>query len=156
MAKPPFIWDAHEYIFRQKTSDWYWVIGIITISVAVLSIIFGNLLFALIILLSGFSMSALSAKEPKLIHFELNKSGVLIDKQLFPFGTLESFWVEDNRHLGMQSKLLFKSQRLIVPLIAIPLEGVDPEEIRDFLLDHLLEDHHVEPLSHKIMEGLGF
>jgi hypothetical protein len=56
----------------------------------------------------------------------------------------------------MQSKLLIKSQRVMVPLIVIPLEGVDPEEIRDFLLDHLLEEHHLEPLGQKIMERLGF
>ena len=156
MAKPPFIWEAHEYLFQEKTSDWYWAVGIVTISAAVLSIIFGNILFGLIILIGGFTLSVFAARKPGIVRYEIGKTGILIDKRFFPFGTLESFWVEDNRHVDMQSKLLIKSQRVIVPLIVIPLEGISPEDLRDFLLDHLLEEHHTEPLGQKIMEGLGF
>ena len=156
MHKTPFIWEAHEYFFQEKTPDWYWAVGIITVCVAVLSIIFGNVLFGLIVLIGGFILSIFAARKPTLLRFELNKSGLLINKRLFPFSSLESFFVEDNRHHDMQSKLLIKSQRVIVPLIVIPLEGIDPEDIRDFLLDHLLEEHHAESLGQKIMEGLGF
>jgi hypothetical protein len=156
MAKPQFIWEAHEYVFQEKTSDWYWVVGIVSVSAAVLCFIFGNMLFGLIIFMGGFILSIFAARRPKLVRYELNKSGVLVDKRLYPYGTLESFWVEDNRHLEMESKLMFKSQRLVVPLIVIPLDGLDPEDVRDFLLDHLLEEHHEEPLSQKIMENLGF
>lgn len=156
MKQPPFIWEAHEYFFREKTSDWYWAVGIVTLCVSVLSMIFGNVLFGLIVLIGGFILSIFAARRPNLIRFELNKSGILINKRLYPFSALESFFVEDNRHHDMQSKLLLKSQRLVVPLIVVPLEGIDPEDIRDFLLDHLLEEHHTEPLGQKIMEGLGF
>lgn len=156
MHKHPFIWEAHEYFFQEKTSDWYWAVGIVTLCVAVLSIIFGNVLFGLIVLIGGFILSIFAARKPTLLRFELNKSGLLINKRLFPFSSLESFFVEDNRHHDMQSKLLIKSQRIIVPLIVIPLEGIDPEDVRDFLLDHLLEEHHTESLGQKLMEGLGF
>lgn len=156
MAKPPFIWEAHEYLFQEKSSDWYWVVGIVTLSASVLSIIFGNVLFGLILLMGGFTLSVFAARRPSIVRYEIGKTGILIDKRFFPFGTLESFWVEDNRHVDMQSKLLIKSQRVMVPLIVIPLEGISPEDLRDFLLDHLLEEHHTEPLGQKIMEGLGF
>ncbi len=156
MAHPPFIWEAHEYLFQEKSSDWYWAVGIISLSIGVLSMIFGNMLFGLIIIMGGFILSIFAARRPRLVRYELSKIGILIDKRLFPYGTLESFWVEDNRHLEFQSKLLFKSQRIMVPLMVIPLDGMNPEDIRDFLLDHLLEEHHIEPLGQKIMEGLGF
>lgn len=156
MGKDPFIWQAHEYYFQEKTSDWYWAVGIIGVSIAVISIIFGNVLFALLVLLSTFALSLFASREPKIIRFEINKSGVIIGRTLYPFGTLESFWVEDNKHLGHPSQLFIKSQRTMMPLIAIPLEGVNPEDLRDFLLDHLLESHHTEPLSQKILEYFGF
>ncbi len=160
MAKDPFIWQAHEYIFQEKTSDWYWAVGIIGASVAVISLIFGNIIFALLIALCTFCLMLFGAKEPALVRFEINKTGVLIDRRLYPYGTLQSFWVEDNRHRGHQSKLFLKSKRLAVPLIAVPLEGheegVNPEDIRDFLLDHLLEDEHAEPLGQKVLEFFGF
>jgi len=156
MAKLPCIRPAPESFLREKTSDWYWAVGIITLCVAVISIIFGNVLFGLIVVIGGFILSIFAARRPDLVRFEINKSGILINRRLYPFGTLESFFVEDNIHHEMQSKLLVKSQHLMVPLIVIPLEGVDPKEIRDFLLDHLLEEHHQESLGQKIMEGLGF
>ena len=129
MAKPPFIWEAHEYTFQEKSSDWYWAVGIVAISIAVISIIFGNVLLALLILLGSFSLSLFAAKHPVYVRFEINKTGVLIDRTLYPYGTLESFWVEDNRHLDLESKLFLKSQRLAMPIIAVPLEGADPEKL---------------------------
>lgn len=156
MGKDPFIWQAHEYYFQEKNSDWYWAVGIVGFSIAVIAAIFGNILFALLVLISTFALSMFASKEPRIIRFEINKSGIIIEKTLYPYATLESFWVEDNKHLNRPSQLFLKSQRTLVPLIAIPLEGVDPEDIRDFLLDHLLEDHHTEPLGQKILEYFGF
>ena len=72
MAKPPFIWEAHEYIFQEKTSDWYWAVGIIAVSLAVLLIIFGNVLFALVVLIGSFTLSIFAARRPDLVRFEIN------------------------------------------------------------------------------------
>jgi hypothetical protein len=156
MGKDPFIWEAEEYYFQEKTSDWYWAVGIIGVSVAVLSIIFGNTLFAVLILLSTFSLALFASKRPSILRFEVSKKGIMIGKTLYPFGTLDSFWVEDNRHIGRPSKLIVKSRKAMVPLIAVPLGDINPEEVRDFLMDHLLEDHHVEPLGQKFLEFFGF
>jgi len=156
MAKPPFIWEAHEYFFEEKTSDWYWAVGIISVSAAVLAFLFDSFLFGLLILVGAFALALLASKPPRFVRFEVNKSGVLIDRELHPYGTLHSFWVEDNKHLEFQSKLFLKSKKLMMPVITIPMEGVDPEDIRDFLLDHVLEEHHYENVAQKIMEYLGF
>jgi hypothetical protein len=156
MAQHSFIWETEEYFFQEKTADWYWAVGIIGVSVSILAVIFGNGLFALLILLSTFALALFGSKRPNTVRFEVGKKGVMIGNTLYPFGTLDSFWVEDNRHLGRPSKLMVKSRQLIVPLIAIPLDEIDPEELRDFLLDHLLEDHHIEPLGQKVLEYFGF
>lgn len=156
MAKGPFIWETEEYYFQEKTSDWYWAVGIIGVSISVLAVIFSNALFSLLILLSTFALALFGSKRPSVVRFEVSKKGIMIDNTLYPFGTLESFWVEDNRHIGKPSKLIIKSRRMVVPLIALPLGEVNPEEVRDFLMDHLLENHHVEPLGQKILEYFGF
>lgn len=156
MAKGPFIWETEEYYFQEKTSDWYWAVGIIGISVSILAIIFSNALFALLILLGTFSLALFGSKKPNVVKFEVSKKGLMIGNTLYPFGTLDSFWVEDNRHVGTPSKLIVKSRKIFVPIIAIPLDEINPEEIRDFLMDHLLESHHAEPLGQKVLEYFGF
>lgn len=154
--RPGIIWETHEYLYQEKTTDWYWGAGIITVSLAILSIVFGNALFAVVILVGGIALCLFGARLPNHLRFEVNHSGLMIDRTLYPYKTLESFWVEDNRHLGAHSKVLFKSKKLVTPLIVIPLEDVDPEHLRDFLLDHIPEVEHSEPFAQKLLEYFGF
>ncbi len=156
MAKGPFIWETEEYYFQEKTSDWYWAVGIVGVSISILAVIFSNALFALLVLFSTFALALYGSKRPSVVKFEVGKKGVMIANTLYPFGMLESFWVEDNRHIAKPSKLIIKSKKPIVPLIAIPLGEINPEDIRDFLMDHLLESHHPAPLGQAILEYFGF
>ena len=55
-----------------------------------------------------------------------------------------------------QSKLLIKSKKLFAPHIVIPIEGVSPLEVREFLLEYLEEEEDSESLAQKIMEFFGF
>lgn len=154
--RPAIVWQTHEYIYQEKTTDWYWGTGIIAVSLAILAIFFGNILLALLTLIGGFTLCLFGARRPNHLRFEINHSGLLIERTLYPYATLESFWVEDNRHLDMHSKVIFKSKQMITPLIVLPLDDVDPEHMRDFLLDHLPEVEHSEPMSQKLLEYLGF
>jgi hypothetical protein len=40
--------------------------------------------------------------------------------------------------------------------ISIPIEEVDPEEVRTILLRYIAETEHIEPLTKKLLEVLGF
>ncbi len=146
-------WEDFEYEFRHKTSDWYWVVGIIAVSVAVAAIFFGNVLFAILILLGAFTLSLHAARHPAIVHYELNKKGVVSGKTMYPYKTLESFWVEDRDH---NPRILFKSKKLLMPFIIIPLGSVMPDTARAYLEQYLKEEEHLEPLLQKIMEYLGF
>ncbi|MDD5318625.1 MAG: hypothetical protein PHF79_02275 [Candidatus Pacebacteria bacterium] len=153
---PTFTWSAHEYVYQKKTADWFWAVGIITISAAVITIIFGNILFAILILVGAAALTLFAAREPHLVNFKIDERGLYVEKNLYPFATLESFWVEHNDHLGFPSKILVKSKKRIMPLIVIPLDEVDPQDIHDVLDLYLKEEEHIEPLSQKLMEYLGF
>ncbi len=153
---PDFSWSAHEYIHRKRSTDWFWAVGIITVSVIVISIILGNILFALLILVGVLSLLVHSIREPKLVLFKLDSRGVHIERKLFPYGTLDSFWVEHNDHYGLPSKILIKSKKLAMPLIVIPLDEVDPQDIHDVLDLYLKEEEHIEPFGQKVVEFLGF
>jgi hypothetical protein len=149
-------WEACEHEHREKSKDWYWSLGILVITASILSIIFGNYIFGVLLIVIGVTLGIAGSRHPKLIIFELNKMGVRIDNKLFPYATLEAFWVQDNNEHNRVSELLIKSRRTMVPLLVIPLDGVESEEIRDFLLYNLLEKEMQESFSHIILESLGF
>jgi len=151
--QPHLTWSAPEYHHTPKTREWYTAVFIITTTVAVLSVIFGNVIFAIFVLLSAFALCVHAAKPPEIITLELNSRGVLVKNILFPYKTLESFWVEMETDIP---KILIKSKKLFMPYIILPIHEEDAEDAREILLAYLKEEEHVEPLSQKLMEKLGF
>jgi len=84
----------------------------------------------------------------------MNQKGIKVDKELYPFVSIESFWVDSVDEEN--PKILLKSKKKIMPLIVIPIEEHHPLDIREFLLQYLKEEEINESLSQKIMEKLGF
>ncbi len=151
----PLRWQAHEYDHYERSTDWYWAVAIITLSIIALSIIWNDYLFALVIAIGVFALVLYTKRPSKLITYELSKKGIRIEKTLYPYPTLESFWVEDYNQTP-RPKLILKSIKVMMPHIVIPIEGIHPDEVHSFLSARLPEEEHVESLSVKVMEYLGF
>lgn len=156
MAKSSIVWEALEYEHKEKSHDWYWAVGIIGVSITLIAIILGNIIFALVVLVSLFALIVAARRVPKIVQFELNTIGLKIDEDFTPYSTLKSFWVENNVHHDGKSVLYFKSRQMTTPLIVIPIEEIDPDQVRVFLLEFLLEEEHGESIVHRFMEYLGF
>ncbi|MCR4334433.1 MAG: hypothetical protein NUV47_01740 [Patescibacteria group bacterium] len=152
MAQTQLEWSVLEHQHIRKNSDWYWAVGIITISIATTSVIFNNILFAIFTVISAFALCLVSAKKPQTLSCEISDRGVSANNFIYPFNTLESFWIDEHEH-----KIIFKSKKLLAPFIIIPIDEItDSDIVRDVLLAYLSEEEHIEPLSQKIMEKLGF
>ncbi len=151
--KPLIAWDAPEHVHIEKNSDWYWAVGIITITTAALAIIFNNIIFGIFIIVGAFSLIVHGTKKPRIFHYEINDRGIVSEKTLYPFLTLESFWIDAHER---PAKILVKSHKTFMPYITIPIDEVDPEDVRDILLNYISETEHHEPLSQKVLERFGF
>lgn len=150
MHKNELEWEALEYHHVDKTSDWFWGLALLAIVGVGASIFFGNILFAAVILLGAGTLALFGARQPHMTQFVISERGVRIGKNLFPYSTLESFWITDDSHTHPQ--LLIKSKKLLMPLIVIPIAHVNSEDIREILLDKLVEEEHHEPLSEKLLQ----
>jgi|TARA_Y100000310_G_scaffold342803_1_gene447527 hypothetical protein len=147
-------WKAFEYEHKEKSPDWFWALGIIAVAVAVTAIILNNVLLAILVLVGAFTLALYAAKKPDEASFELNDRGVVINKRMYPYQTLESFCVLDEE--DESPKLLIKSKKILMPHIVIPISNVHPTEVHSHLITYLEEEEQDEPFSHKIMEYLGF
>lgn len=147
-------WQALEYKQKEKTVDWYWAVGIISLAIVVISIFTHNILFAILIIISTGILLSFSINKPSIVNISINQKGITVEKEMYPFVTLESFWVE-SLHAD-DEKILLKSKKLMMPLITIPLEEHHHLDVREFLLQYLKEEEMHEPLGTKIMEKLGF
>ncbi len=149
-------WQAHEYFHQEKSTDWYWGLGIISITAAVLAIIFGNTLFALVIVLFAFAAGMQAHREPKLVRIELTHRGIIINHTLYPYATLESFWISEQHIHKPDPKILIKSKKALMPFIHLPVEEVNIEDVRDYLLIYMREEELEESFLEKLLEYFGF
>lgn len=146
-------WSAPEYPHREKTADWYWVLGILTIAGSAAAFILGNILFSLLILVGAFTVALFAARHPRTVEFEIDQRGVRADTVLYPYSSLASFWIIEGTE---EQKILLRSVKKFMPYIIIPLGDINPLRAHEFLIKHLPEEEIVEPLSHRIMDYLRF
>jgi hypothetical protein len=156
MSSKKISWQALDHIQDPKSSDWFWIVGIVAISIAVLAVFFGNILFALLIILAAFSSFMIANDAPQIIDFEINRQGVKVGDTVYPYSTLDSFYVIDEDGWD-RDRILIKSKKLFMPLIVMPIGNeVSPDGVRDYLLDYLDEEELEEPMSQRFLEILGF
>lgn len=148
------VWKAHEHSHTDKGSDWFWALGIVAISSAVVAILFKNFLFALLIIVGAFTMALLSRKQPRELTFALTPRGVMIDESLYPYQLLVSFWVKDRD--TDSPTLIVDAQRFLTPHLVISLEGADAEQIHTYLSEYLPEEELAEPFGQRLLERFGF
>lgn len=146
-------WSAPEYNHYQRSTDWFWAVGIITICISVLAFVFNNALFGVLILLSAGILIFYTLRPPEEVEYEINQKGIIVGKELHPYLTIEAFWVENR---GVEPKIILKSKKAIMPYIIIPIHADDADEMAAVLREFLEEKELAEPSSHKVMEYLGF
>lgn len=147
-------WNAPSHFYIQKSSDWYWSVGIITLALAAVAFIFGEIITGILILVAAGALVLHASHPAHELYCEINDRGVILDKVLYPFLTLDSFWVP---HDEFPAKLILKSSKTFMPLIVIYMtDDVDPEQVREILLQYISETEHREPLLKHVLESLGF
>jgi hypothetical protein len=147
------IWEAPEYFHREKNQDWFWGLAIITVTLVVLSIILGNPLFGIFIAIAGFAVALFAHRPPRIIEVEMGPRGIRLEKNLYHFSELESFWIREE---DLHPKVLIKSKRKFMPYIIVPLGDVHHDDVRDYLLYFLKEEPHNEPFMQRVIEYFGF
>ena len=147
-------WEAPEHHHIEKGSDWFWVLGILAVSGSIAAFFFGNFLFAVLILIGAGTMALLAGRQPAVIPFSVSTRGVRVGDTLYPYSTLDAYFIEEESPLGPQ--LLLRSKRIHMPLIILPLPEEYIHDIEDLLLDRLPEEELEEPLANKILEFFGF
>lgn len=148
-------WQAPEYPYRKKTTDWYWWFVLATVGLIAVALYLKNILFAFVVGIGAFTSLLYAVRPPRTIDHEANDRGIKIEKTLYPYQTLNHFWIRDHNEEN-ERVLLIESNKHLMPLLVIPLGNANIDELRRFLLDFMEERETEEPLGQKVMNWLGF
>jgi len=129
-------WQTAEYEHHPKSAEWFWALGIIGIAGAASAFLVDNLLFAILILLGTFTLAMFAARKPEDVTVTISKEGLSINNRLYPYSTLESFWISPDEN---PRTLLVVLKNPLSPQLGIQIEEVSPDNIRIFLNKYLKE-----------------
>ena len=149
-----FHWSAYEHEHIERGADWFWALAIISVCIAIVSILFHDVLFAVLVIVAAMTIAILAVHPPNLVEFEIGERGIRVAGTLHRFEEIISFWVEDETE-DTHALLLVDTIKFMSPNIVISLEHVDAHEVRAYLSEHCDEVPMKEPVSHKILEFFG-
>jgi hypothetical protein len=157
MPRPAFKfkveWDAYEHEHKERSQDWFWAMGIVVLSLAIVSLILGNIILSVLIIVASLCLTLFINREPDTLHLIVDEMGVTKERVHYPFSTLESFWIdEDHPH----KKMLLKSKKKFMPLIVIPISDEVDTDRHNIMSRHLEEEYHPLPFVEMVLEYLGF
>ena len=140
---------------RERSNDWFWAIGLITIFASGVAVWFGNGLFAIFILISGASLILFTLKHPQNITYIIENKGLMMGKNLYPWKSIKSFNIKNNESESF-AKLFIETSKYFLPIYTIPLPKELVDEIKKTLPEILPQSEIEESKSMLFMEKLGF
>jgi hypothetical protein len=146
-------WEAPEHYYQERGKDWYFILTILIVALGISSLLFNNVLFALLIFVSGGTLALASLKRPSIIPYGISVRGIRIDEDLYPFTTLSAYHIDEEDPRGPQLMILTKKR--FTPLIVIPLPKEYIDDVEDIVRDRLEEKFLEEPAFFKIIERFG-
>ncbi len=148
-----FSWTTPEFIQGEKSTGWFWALGIISLAMIVVSLLMKNFLFALIIVLATFLIYIQAKKHPRKIKITLTEKGVTIEEKNYDWSDFRSFWIFEAPEIRSLSLL---SKKITQPQIYIPLDEQSPEKIKEILIKFLPEKKQEESLIDAIARKIKF
>lgn len=155
MARTVFFeWEAEGYVFEEKSADWYWALGVMSVAGAIASLLFGNIILALLILVAAGTLAISNAKRPRMHAFRITDEGVMIDENLYEYDSILSFSVLEYIDPKLPTVLSLKTKKPLAPHLLIPIAGYDPIEIYEFFEDHIEEGRHDQSVIDRVIDLL--
>ncbi len=149
-------WEGREYDHNPKSTDWYWVLGIVTVASTIASILFGNYLLAALIVIAAVALALHASKVPPLHRFRLVEEGIMVGDDIHPFERMISFSVLEDVKDEYPPMLSIKTESWLSPHLIIPLDGVDVDGVYNYFLNHVEEAEHPHTFVDLVAAWLGF
>lgn len=149
-----FEWEGKNYSFEEKGSDWYWALGIIATAAVIASILFNNLILALVIAAGAGALAIEARQRPRTHYFAITDHGVVVDDRLYVYEDMLSFSVLEYADETMPPSLSIKTRHLLAPHLLIPIVAHDPVDIYEYFLALVPEGKHHESVFDHLIDML--
>lgn len=149
------LWTVVTHEHKEHTPDWYWALGLLTVVGAGLSIWFGNILLAIILVIGASSIALLKVRGPREHEVRVDARGITLDGTMYPWKSIHSFWVNREEARGGPC-IYLTTHSLLTPRIAVPLDSLQhAEQVQKYLEQHAEEEEQEPHFGERLAELLG-
>ena len=131
-------WEAWEFAPVERSTRWYVLAAAAGLGMLIYALLTTNFVFALIIVMFAVIMLMRDLRKPGRVQAAITTEGIVFNNEFYPFAEIKDFSViyeppaVNNLYLGFNSRL--------TPVMSIPLDDADPNEIREQLLPFIFEN----------------
>jgi hypothetical protein len=144
-------WQAFEHNPNRKLNPNFTIFASVFLFGIVLYALFTESpIMAVTFLLIGIVGRLTLDQKPRLLACSITLEGVAVNRDLYLFENILSFWIIDKEHSKCIS---LKTTGQLTPFVSIPLGESDPAVIRDMLLRFAKEERH-DPTLIDVIEKL--
>ena len=155
MATTRITWDIEETPPQARGVSWYAVAFLVALFSIYLAFTQDNYSFVVVVFLAYVSLMYAWNRTPRVIFFEVNQEGILIEgKKLYQYADLQGF-ATLNLHSSRLLVLRPKQKARAYLKIPLPLEDTD-HKVEEFLTNFLKRIEYEEPLTDVLSRMLGF
>lgn len=146
-------WNVLTHEHHERSIDWFWTVGTITLAGIVAAVYFGNILFAVIILIGSGCIGFLAARGPREHMIKIGERGISIDGTLYRWSALHTFWVEHDTH---NPRLFLTMNGILSSHVSLELDTMQQgQEVRAHLKRHVEEEEQGPHIGEQLAEVLG-
>jgi hypothetical protein len=146
-------WQVASHTVRERSNDWYWGLGAVAIVGVIASVVFGNALLAIIIVLGAFCLGYLTIQKPRAHTVSIGPRGIAIDGTRYPWRGVRSFWVE---HSDTDARLFVTMNGILTPHLSLYLaDTVEGDDVRRYLKRYVPEVEQGPQLGDHLTEIFG-
>ncbi len=146
-------WSVTTHEHRERSTDWYWGLGVIALAGGVAAVFFGNFLFAVIIAIGALSIGFLAARGPREHSVHIDDRGLSVDGTRYPYSAIHTFWVE---HDSENPRLFMTMRGVLAPHFSLILDSAQQgADVREHLKTRVQEEEQGPHVGEHVAEIFG-
>jgi hypothetical protein len=131
-------WQAPEYESYERDKKWYTVMTLALMAIIAYALFTNSPIMAITFILIGIIEYIYISREPEILNFAITEKGIVVEKEIYEFESLKSFWIF--RDETWFESLSLKTKNNLMPYLHIPLAQMDPEEVQRVIAPFLREE----------------
>jgi hypothetical protein len=130
-------WETWEFPPQERSKLWYVIASLIAVGLIVYAVYTANYIFAIAIMMLGIITLIGNFRKPRRIEVFLTNLGVVVGSEFYAYEDLKDFSIVYKppvKNLYLDFKSVWQ------PMISIPIEEMNPNEVREVLLPYAFEN----------------